>query len=104
MPLRPCRLGGRVCRLSVVQVACERGQSLAEFSDDGSERVEFCSEVFVSLGEVAVACEQGGAGGDEPGDLVGGKAVADGEGPAESFEFIVGELHPIQSIEQMFGW
>ena len=26
----------------------------------------------------------------EPGDLVGWEAVADGEGPAESFDFVVG--------------
>ena len=81
MPLRPdaVRLRARVQARSsaVVQVAGERGESVAKFSDDRSEGVEFGAETFVALLKFATSEEQGSACFDESGDLIGRESVSD---------------------------
>ncbi len=86
-----------------VEVAGERSEALPQFGNDGTECVEFRSESFVANLEFAVPVEQAGAGFDQPGDLVRGESVADREGTAEPFDLVLGQFHPSQCIELVFG-
>ena len=86
-----------------VQVAGERGEALAQFGNDGTERVEFGAEPFVSDLKLAAPVDHGSAGFDQSGDLIGGESVADREGTAEPFDLVLGQFHPNQCIELVFG-
>lgn len=78
------------------QVAGERGKTLAQFGNDGTERVEFGAESFVTKLEFAVPVEQTSAGFNQPGDLIRRESVADREGTAESFDLVNDQFHSIR--------
>ena len=83
MPLRPdvvqLRARFQARSSAVVQVAGERGKSVAKFSYDRSKGVEFSAETFVALLKLAIALELAVACFDEAGDLIERESIADRE-------------------------